>query len=209
MHSAVGNAVLPLVIKIGGSLAKSGRLADILKTIEVRRRPVVIVPGGGVFADAVRDAQQQMGFDDALAHRLALHAMQQMAEVFVALSEAVTMVETLDGIVAALQSGEVPVWLPLAMLENDASIPADWSMTSDGIAAWLGERLGGAAVVLLKSAPVARDAGLEALQNSGIVDPVFPIIVRRARLDWSVLGAGDMGLFEELLKGEMSAARHS
>lgn len=209
MHSAVGNAALPLVIKIGGSLAKSGRLADILKTIEARRRPVVIVPGGGVFADAVRDAQQQMGFDDALAHRLALHAMQQMAEVFVALSEAVTMVETLDGIAAALQSGEVPVWLPLAMIENDASIPADWSMTSDGIAAWLAERLGGAAVVLLKSAPVARDAGLEALQNSGIVDPVFPSIVRRARLDWSVLGAGDTGLFEELLKGEMSAARHS
>lgn len=205
----MGEAALPLVVKIGGSLAKSGRLRDILDRVSARRRPVVIVPGGGVFADAVRDAQAQLSFDEALAHRLALRAMHQTAEVLAALSDSVTMVETLDGIAAALQCGEVPVWLPLAMLENDPNIPADWSMTSDGIAAWLAERLGGAPVVLLKSASVAREAGLEGLQNSGVIDAVFPSIVQRAKLDWTVLGAGDEAIFEQLLAGAYDLARHS
>ena len=41
-------------------------------------RPVLVVPGGGPFADAVRAVDEQVGLDDDVAHALALRAMDQL-----------------------------------------------------------------------------------------------------------------------------------
>ncbi|MGZ5851302.1 MAG: amino acid kinase family protein, partial [Hyphomicrobium sp.] len=59
------------VIKLGGSVAESGRLAAIVLIVAATRVPVVVVPGGGTFADAVRVAQAELGFGDAVAHHMA------------------------------------------------------------------------------------------------------------------------------------------
>ncbi|WP_375462487.1 uridylate kinase [uncultured Methylobacterium sp.] len=72
------------VVKVGGSLrADPARLSGLLAALAdgVHGR-CVIVPGGGAFADAVREAQRRDGFDDSVAHRLALDAMGRMAKVF-------------------------------------------------------------------------------------------------------------------------------
>ncbi|NIR60629.1 MAG: hypothetical protein GWO02_14520, partial [Gammaproteobacteria bacterium] len=66
------------VVKVGGSLARCaslGRWIDVLATEGAGR--VVLVPGGGVFADAVREAQARWGFNDVTAHRMAVLAMEQ------------------------------------------------------------------------------------------------------------------------------------
>ena len=70
-----------IVIKLGGSLAYSKTLIDCLNKIQQRYqgRAVIIVPGGGAFADQVRRAQQHWQFDDITAHHMAILAMQQMA----------------------------------------------------------------------------------------------------------------------------------
>ena len=54
--------VIDLVIKVGGSLlAHEGRLAAVLAAIgaAARTRRTLIVPGGGPFADAVRDLEDR------------------------------------------------------------------------------------------------------------------------------------------------------
>ena len=68
---------MPIVVKLGGSLAESGRLPSILDIMGRARIPVVIVPGGGAFAVAVRHAQAAFHFPDAVAHQMALLAMHQ------------------------------------------------------------------------------------------------------------------------------------
>ena len=70
-----------IVVKLGGSLAKSGLLVNCLQKLNqhYKNSSVVIVPGGGAFADQVRSAQQQFQFNDHTAHKMALLAMQQMA----------------------------------------------------------------------------------------------------------------------------------
>ena len=73
-----------LVIKVGGSLAETGRLPSAIALIESARVPVIVVPGGGPFADNVRALQPTLKFDDATAHRLAMLSMHQMAEMIVA-----------------------------------------------------------------------------------------------------------------------------
>src|SRR5258706_129790 len=52
------------VIKLGGSFAFSADLGEWIAAIAGCAGRAVIVPGGGPFADAVRAAQAQMGFDD-------------------------------------------------------------------------------------------------------------------------------------------------
>lgn len=188
-----------LVLKVGGSLAETGRLAGVLSIIAGAKRPVIVVPGGGQFADKVRDLQNVMQLDDKSAHKLAMLGMHQMAEIYFAKEPRFAPADSMEGIARVLASGNVPVWLPFQMCQNDETIPADWTITSDGLAARLAERLGGLPVVLLKSLDVDAAAPLEQLADDDVVDAAFPGIVRRARLDWRILGPDDDAALEGLL----------
>lgn len=195
---------LPLVIKVGGSLTESGRLSAALSAIANARRQVVVVAGGGAFAEKVRDLQHALKFDDATAHRLAMLGMHQMAEVFVTTDPRFQITETLDGIAVVLRSGALPVWVPLPTLERDATIPTDWSITSDGIAARLAELLGGAPLALLKSCDVASGGSAADMADRGIVDVAFPGIVKRANLAWRIFGPADDEAFAAWLAGDVA-----
>lgn len=195
MGEARAHVSPPLVIKVGGSLAETGRLKAALQTICdagcTAGRRVVVVAGGGAFADKVRDLQLAVGFDDAAAHRLAMLGQHQMAELFIGLEPRLVITDSLDGIETVLQAGKVPLWVPLPTLDRDTTIAADWSITSDGIAARLAELLGGAPLVLLKSVDVAPDEPAANLAEGGVVDAAFPGIVARAGLSWKIFGPSD------------------
>jgi 5-(aminomethyl)-3-furanmethanol phosphate kinase len=208
---AVGDASqpLPLVIKVGGSLAETGRLVVEINRIAAAKRPVVIVAGGGVFADKVRDLQRAVRFDDATAHRLAMLGMHQMAEVFVTLSPKLRITDSVDGIFDVLRFGLTPVWVPLPALEGDKTIPADWTVTSDAIAARLAELLGAASLVVLKSVDVAAGETAEDLARAGVVDAAFPAIATRAKLDWQIFGPASDAAFAALLANVPQAAAKS
>ncbi len=180
----------PLVLKLGGSLAESNRLRRLLALVGRARRPVVIVPGGGAFADAVRETQAALGFSDTVAHDMAILAMQQMADAMIDLEPRFKAAETLIGMTRAWRRNRIPVWMPAALCAGDRRIPRNWSITSDGLAARLAERLGDVELVLVKSCAVRPKATARQLARQGIVDPVFPEIVERANIAWRVIGAG-------------------
>lgn len=197
----------PVVVKLGGSLAESGRLQGMLDIVASARVPVVIVPGGGEFADAVRRAQADFGFCDRIAHRMALLAMHQSALMMSALQARLAPAETLAQMRRALAAAQIPVWLPYKMAARDQRIPADWSATSDALAARLTERLRCKRVVLVKSCAVKTTAPLATLQRAGIVDAVFPAIVERAQLDWRVLGSGQEEDLAALINAQPAGAK--
>jgi hypothetical protein len=180
-----------VVVKLGGSLAASSDLKRWARLLARSSRPLVVVPGGGGFANAVREAQSVHRFPDAVAHRMAMLAMHQTGLMLAALERRFTTAESLAQIRAALAAGRIPVWLPLSMADRDRLIPADWSITSDGLAARLAERLGAAAVCLVKSRVVEPRLGAEVLVKRGIVDPQFEAIVTRSELAWRIFGPGE------------------
>ena len=61
-------AVVPTVVKVGGSYAFSSALKSWIDAVAACAGRVVVVPGGGPFAETVRVAQPKMGFDDRAAH---------------------------------------------------------------------------------------------------------------------------------------------
>jgi 5-(aminomethyl)-3-furanmethanol phosphate kinase len=195
----------PLVVKIGGSLEKSGRLRSILGVVARAERPVVLVPGGGVFADAVRAASIRLNLADDVAHRLAILAMHQMAFLMASIEPRLAAVSSLTDMRAACEADRVPVWLPLSLCQNDHDIPQDWSITSDGLAGRLAERLGGAALVLVKSCRNDTGADARDLADAGVVDAFFPRIVARANLNWCIVGSDEEGKLAGVLKAPATA----
>lgn len=194
----------PVIVKIGGSVVAAGRLAAVLDVVARAARPTVIVTGGGPFADAVRAAQDRLGFSELAAHRMAILAMHQTAEIALAEQPELVPVETLGQIWRAHESGRVGVWLPARMTNSDRRLGIGWSVTSDALAARLAERMK-ADVILVKSRAVPQAASADDLAAEDIVDPVFPKIVARAGLDWRVLPSDDLARLMELLAGTGTA----
>ncbi|WP_353861355.1 aspartate/glutamate/uridylate kinase [Azospirillum formosense] len=160
------------VVKLGGSLWRAPELRSWLEILAAARRlRVVIVPGGGPFADAVRDAQPALGFGDRAAHRMALLAMEQYGTALADLEPRLTPARSL----ADLRGRPSPtLWMPLPLAE-DADVAESWDVTSDSLAVWLAGALGATCAVLVKSAPVTDAvASVTQLVTDGVVDPALP-----------------------------------
>lgn len=169
-----------IVIKLGGSLEATGTLAGCLAAVERKfaGRAVAVVPGGGLFAERVRDAQRHWRFDDNAAHRMALLAMQQMALLLRGLMPHWPIADR----VADLQGGqEVRIWSPDPDELDRAGIPASWDITSDSLAAWLAGQLSAEELILVKSAGIEDGRSLAELAERGIVDKAFCAYTAGAR----------------------------
>ncbi len=162
-----------LVVKLGGSHTGSTMLRPWLRAIEAAAGHVALVPGGGPFADAVRAAQEAIGFDNAAADEMALLAMAQFGRALVSIGSRSELVDTIEAIDAARTGGRVPVFSPVALRAQSTTLAQSWDVTSDSIAAWLAERLG-ARLLLVKRIPAPVGATLRDLARQGIVDRAFP-----------------------------------
>jgi aspartokinase-like uncharacterized kinase len=169
----------PVVVKLGGSLATSPRLPDLLARVGDAARSgmaVVIAPGGGAFADAVRDAQRDHGFGDDAAHDMALLAMAQYGRMLVDLASGAPLPAWgAAGVAAqfAAPSGRPIVWLPNP--SSDAlDVERSWSVSADALALWLAARLDAQCVILVKSCAASARRSLPELSAEGIVDAAYP-----------------------------------
>src|SRR5215813_6949426 len=131
----------PVVIKIGGSCAFSLDLRRWAAAVAECGGRAVVVPGGGPFADAVRDAQPRMRFDDAAAHHMAMLGMAQFGHALGSFDRRLAVADSMENLQRVLSDGNVPIWLPARMAMQAADIPPSWDVTSDSLAAWLAGRL--------------------------------------------------------------------
>jgi 5-(aminomethyl)-3-furanmethanol phosphate kinase len=168
------------IVKLGGSHATGPHLKPWLKAIAAEAGSIVIVPGGGPFADAVRTAQAGIGYDDRAAHAMALMAMAQFGCALTSLNPALRLAPSRSSILRALKDGKVPVWSP-EQIARAAALPETWDLTSDSLAAWLAGALGANCLVLVKHGRFEGDAiDAHHLVARRIVDPLFPRYLRES-----------------------------
>jgi aspartokinase-like uncharacterized kinase len=140
------------VIKVGGSLAAD---AAVLRALCVElgkvgeRFRVVVVPGGGEFADVVRAVDGRFGLPAGVSHRMAVLGMDQYGLLLAGLIPGGRVAFSL-GVVGGLSgSGRVSVLLPSRLVFRARSLEASWDVTSDSIAAYVAGRLGAGKLVLV------------------------------------------------------------
>ena len=163
------------VVKLGGSLLGSPELKQWLDTLVTHSDGrVLIVPGGSLFADAVREAQAVSGVDDVLAHRLALLAMDQYGWLLTGLCPQLAVASTELEIAERGWQHRAIVWLPSHMALADERIPASWSVTSDSLAAWLAQTVAAERLILVKSVACGEGAmPADQLSADGVLDSSF------------------------------------
>ncbi|RUU38052.1 hypothetical protein EOC93_23655 [Mesorhizobium sp. M6A.T.Ce.TU.002.03.1.1] len=166
--------IRPTIVKLGGSTARAAEMENWIAALAGSRLPIVIVPGGGQFADQVRESQIYMDFSDTAAHAMAILAMEQFGQVILDRHERLVPARSLDEMVRALDEGKVPVWLPSSLALPAPDIPASWDMTSDSLAAWLAGKLGAKALLLIKQTGAFFGSDtIDGLTARGIVDAGF------------------------------------
>jgi 5-(aminomethyl)-3-furanmethanol phosphate kinase len=187
------------VIKVGGSLLGSPELERWLSLFaKFSDGSIIIVPGGGVFADAVREAQRLSKISDKCAHRLAVLAMDQFGLLLANMNPELATARTEMEIDERTWQHRCIVWLPSQMVLADDSIPQNWDVTSDSIAAWLAQKLNAQQLVLLKSAtPENSQLDLRMMTESGLVDKAFSDFVLNKTFGRWVLNKGDFEHFTE------------
>jgi 5-(aminomethyl)-3-furanmethanol phosphate kinase len=140
------------VIKVGGSLSRGKGLPALCEEISRlgKRHALLIVPGGGDFAEQVREADRRFRLDASAAHSMALLAMDQYGYILNQLIADSCLTADLDCARKSAESGRVAILLPSAIVVKEDPLPYSWKVTSDSIAAWLAQRTGCRRLILLK-----------------------------------------------------------
>jgi len=133
-----------------------------LATLQGRR--LLVVPGGGPFAQAVRELVRRVNVGEEAAHWMAVLGMDQYAHALTERTPGAVLVEDLSEVEAALAGGGVPVLAPYRWLREADPLPHSWSATSDSVAAWIAGAVGAKRIVLIKPAKG---------NTSKMVDPLF------------------------------------
>ncbi len=188
------------VVKIGGSLLGSPELERWLEIlVKYSDGNIIIVPGGGVFADAVREAQKLTKISDACAHKLAVLAMDQFGLLLANMNPLLATARTECEIDERTWQHRAIVWLPSHMVFADDSIPQSWDVTSDSLAAWLAKKLNAKQLVLVKSdKPSASQLCLKRMTIDGVVDEAFSDFMLNTNFGSWMLKKSD---YEHFLQG--------
>ena len=166
------------VVKVGGGIGDDA-LPGVCAAL-AGRRSLLVVPGGGRFADAVREADHRFQLAPATAHRMAILGMEQFGHLLFDLIPGAALCTDL-GRIPDHTSVLLPAGLPL-------DLPASWDVTSDSIAAWVARRAGADRLLLVKAGPG--------------VDEYFATAIQGARFEASVITP------EELLDDPLLPSPH-
>ena len=186
------------VVKLGGSLHDSPELAGWLRMLAYAGGRIVVVPGGGPYADTVRAAQMRVGISDAAAHHMALLAMDQYALMLCDLQPNLVPAASTQEIAKAIAHGLTPIWLPSKMSLKAPDIPRNWSVTSDSLSAWLAHHLGAEALALVKYENPGID-DLSILADGGWIDMAFTDYARIFGKPVNIIGQDEVCRFVEWL----------
>ena len=197
------------VIKVGGSLQDDPiALRNLCRTLtEVSsRRSLLIVPGGGDFANIVRQLQVKHGFSDQTAHRMAILGMDSYGFILHDLIRGSTLTD-----VPGRKVEGCSIFLPHKTLGHSKDLEPSWEVTSDSIAAWAAAKSGCQKLLLVKMVDgIFEQARLRRFIPTGelrkikqsCVDPKLPPALEQAVITCWVVNGKHPDRIERILDGE-------
>lgn len=180
-------------IKLGGSLYNSNYLVKYLNAIrECSDKKIVIIPGGGPFADQVRLADEEYEIEPTHAHNMAILAMQQFGYLLASICPDFVLANNKEDIFRAWASSSVVIWEPYVMVRDQCTLDKSWDITSDSLAAWLTGVLNMKNLLLIKSSSVVlKTSELDILAKSECIDKRLPELINHFKINMHVLHKSD------------------
>jgi len=138
------------VLKIGGSLAENpDRLIRLCKELSglAKVHKIVVVPGGGEFADKVRELDKRIGLSNRTAHQMAVRAMDQYGLLLSDITPNSYSVSEIEKLNKSIE-GKLQVFLPSQYIFCEDPLENSWDVTSDAIAAHIAGRINAKKLIL-------------------------------------------------------------
>lgn len=194
-----------VVVKVGGSLIQEApelvnrlvkefgsgsREVDPDKlTSERISFSIFIVPGGGIFADAVRRADKKFGLGDDAAHWMAILGMEQYACYLQDKSHA-----TGTDSITELPQG-VSILFPYRLLKAEDPLLHSWDVTSDTIAAWVAKQIGALFIKatdvdgIFREGKLSREIFTSDLPENfeSCIDPALPGFLQKNKMECLII----------------------
>ncbi|MDD1724514.1 MAG: uridylate kinase [Methanospirillum sp.] len=181
-----------VVIKIGGSLMPHA--GEIISVILQSGRNILIVPGGGIFAEQIR----QQHISGTAAHWMAVAAMDQYGWYLSTYGIPVT---------CKPRFFDTPtVLLPYTHLLKTDPLPHSWDITSDTISAYFADLLS-SPLIILKSVEFVRSKGM-AVQtltmdsDTGDLDPSFVPYIMKHGISGQIISGIHTDRLSGILRGD-------
>jgi 5-(aminomethyl)-3-furanmethanol phosphate kinase len=192
------------VVKLGGSLNTHPILPAWLDLLaECGGGRVILVGGGGSFANEVRRAQAHWRIGDLSAHNMAVLAMAQSAYLMHGLNPALQLTRSKADIRRVLHKGRTALWLPFELQREQPDAQTNWEASSDSIALDLARRMNAERLVVVKSCAIDPKASLAELGTSGIVDARFAPLSEGAAFPIDIVHHDRLGHMRALLLGDV------
>ena len=166
---------MDVVIKVGGSMAADTAVLKALCTEIGRlaeRFRLVVVPGGGEFADAVRTVDERFGLSSRVSHRMAVLGMDQYGLLLSELISKSRLAHSLGVIEGMSGSGHAVVLMSSRVVSRARSLEASWDVTSDSIAAYVAARLSAEKLVLVTDVDGVFSANTEVEARAELLEEV-------------------------------------
>jgi hypothetical protein len=140
------------VIKVGGSLARESqtlrKLCGTLSKLS-KKHKIVVVPGGGEFADLVREMDKRYSLNPTTAHKMAILCTDQYGYLLSELLPDSHVARTFSEAEKTAERNAAAVLLPSELLLQETSLDASWDVTSDSVAAFIADKLQAQKLILI------------------------------------------------------------
>ncbi len=142
------------IFKIGGKILDNSK--DLINTIAQLTqlyedqiiKKILLIPGGGILANFIRELYYEFQIDDDFAHWMAIYSMNYNGVVLNKKFPHLNSIENLDQL--KKEGSYFSIFLPYKYLKNNDELPHSWSVTSDSIALYMAYKLGMNECFLLK-----------------------------------------------------------
>ena len=210
------------VIKVGGSLSEdSASLTTLCQELGALAKSyrMLVVPGGGKFADVVREFYHNFVLSDTVVHKMAILSMDQFGLFLSSITPNSQITYVLEEARSLSSAGILPIILPSRLMFQKDPLEHSWNVTSDSIAAYIAGLLLAKKLILVtdvdgiftedpKKDPNARM--IEKLSVDELlgwskrtsVDKFLPRMLLKTRVDCYVVSGKHPERIKAILKGE-------
>ncbi len=188
------------IVKIGGSWLKNPKLPVLINSLQkFSKQKIVLVVGGGVFAETVRSVYTSIKMKQETGHILAMKATEIFAYYLKSINPNISITFKISNFFVK----KLNLWLPTEILSYEAKFEKNWESTSDSIATWLYSNTKSKGVIFIKSLSFLNEEKLKLkdLQKKNIMDlNVKKYITRKKNL--KIVGPEIIDLFENSIDWE-------
>lgn len=176
------------------------------------------MPGGGAFADKVREYYAEYAFSDTAAHKMAIISEDMVGILIGEYLKNGILTDNLNKIQQILKQSKIPIFLPSKTLLKLDELPHTWDITSDSIAVYLANKLKISTVILVKdvdglyTADPKKDSNAELIQSikaaeidkfeESCVDKALSNFIIRYKVNCYLVNGNFPERIEEIMNGK-------